>query len=280
MYHDIWIDIEMNDYHLVKAYFENAGNDIEMRNNVGDTPLIHASWKSSSSLIIHYLIDKGANIEAKNSFGQTPLIVSTRGERILVAEILLEHGADPNSSDTSGLTPLMYASCLNNTEAIRMLLESGAKPELRDNEGETAFYMAVKRRSIAVVELLAKPTVSTASYKGISLSAFVPINCEHIWYGKFVNDEHFLKMANDIVSLYLDRAIRDPQFGMEMERDVSGILNGEVDLGRLTETDIRLLKGLWRKLQSIDYTEGINGKTLSDSDDDQHETGSPYDMEL
>lgn len=278
MYHDIWIDIEIGNYHFVKTYFENIGNDIEMRNDIGDTPLIHASWKSSSEQILHYLIDKGANIEARNSFGQTPLIVSTRVERTFITEILLERGADPNSADISGLTALMYASCLGNTEAVRLLLESGAKPELRDNEGETAFYMAVKRRSFAVAEILAKPTVSTASYEGISLSAFIPIESEHIWYGKFVNNKHFLKMTNDMILLYLDRAVRDPQFGMEMERDVSGILSGDIDLGRLTENDFTLLKELRRKLRSIDYTDHTNEHP--DDVDGQHGTGISYDMEL
>lgn len=95
----------------------DAGADVNIPNNRGDTPLIimlsqggsdHCNLNCSFGGIIQKLIDAGADVNACNNIGDTPLLVACKhyvSSKLLT--ILIASGADVNCSNKNGITPLM-----------------------------------------------------------------------------------------------------------------------------------------------------------------------------
>ena len=60
--------------------------------------------------IVKSFLDKGANIEVKNELGATPLIFASAKGQAQVAALLLDARANVNAKTTTGITPLMAAA--------------------------------------------------------------------------------------------------------------------------------------------------------------------------
>ena len=54
------------------AYFLDKGMDINLVDELGDTPL-HWAASNNAEISIQYIIAYGGNIEQRNKLGQTPL---------------------------------------------------------------------------------------------------------------------------------------------------------------------------------------------------------------
>lgn len=81
--------------------------------------------------IIRLLLDAGVDIDIRNNFGDTPLIKTIKEEYIDAIKLLVEYGADVNYADKSGKKPLYYAiNYLKNysekNKIIKLLVEEGA----------------------------------------------------------------------------------------------------------------------------------------------------------
>ncbi|KAI1125954.1 hypothetical protein F5Y10DRAFT_279158 [Nemania abortiva] len=140
-------------YFGLKQLLLASGADIEGKNSMGRTPLMHAIDKGHKT-IIQLLLTKGANIETKNRWGQTPLLFAIRRGREAVIRLFLASGANIEAKDDNGVPPLLYAAKNGHEAAVRLLLENGANTEAKDNNGTTPLLYAAKYGDEVAVRML------------------------------------------------------------------------------------------------------------------------------
>jgi ankyrin repeat protein len=72
-----------------------AGADVNIKNEKGETALMHAAWRGSTNAA-KILIDAGANINACSDEGQTALIYASGYGHSAIVQMLIDIGADVN----------------------------------------------------------------------------------------------------------------------------------------------------------------------------------------
>lgn len=104
---------------------------------------------------VQALISLGVNIEVRNQFGSTPLMHAARMGRGSIVKVLLDSGANVNVRDAKGFTPLYHAAYAGYIDVIKALLSKGADVNAKIN-GETIVSLlargVVAGRSARVVE--------------------------------------------------------------------------------------------------------------------------------
>jgi len=79
------------------------------------------------------------DVNAKDNIGVTPLMHAALTRSFDMVGLLLEAGADQNIQDNEGMTPLMFSAKIRNPVLNDMLVKNGdANGALQDNKGETA----------------------------------------------------------------------------------------------------------------------------------------------
>ena len=77
---------------------------------------------------IRVLIEAGADVNARDLGGMTPLMfASYKSTTSVVVTLLIEAGADVNAKTNGGKTALTYADYKDDTQVIRILKAAGAK---------------------------------------------------------------------------------------------------------------------------------------------------------
>lgn len=170
---------------IVEYLLEN-GAEIEIHNNLGDTPLLNASIHDNSK-IIKQLLDRSAYVNVSNHQGATPLhcavllgsmdctiLLLKNGAELNKAEghgctplhlaalqnhccfieLFLEFGGDLNIVHKNGITPLIIAARNNNHDFAKLLLENGVKVNLIDAAGNSAIHYAIAGGNYSIVKLL------------------------------------------------------------------------------------------------------------------------------
>lgn len=170
----------------------NAGADVNICNNHGDTPLIIACRYYGGSTILKILIAAGADVNYRGRNGVTPLmeVLKTAPDWLYTlseehslqhsetsdcldpfydkqspaaVKILLEAGADVNAKDESGCTPLMYAVKFNTcSRNIVQLLEARAVIDAEDHYGRGVFHHLGERAAEERLKFLPLLTSSAA----------------------------------------------------------------------------------------------------------------------
>ena len=78
----------------------DAGADVDVKNDDGDTPLHRASLLNENLAVIQALMDAGADVHAKDNHGSTPLHAAALGnENLAVIQALMDAGADVHAKD-------------------------------------------------------------------------------------------------------------------------------------------------------------------------------------
>ena len=140
-------------------FFIDKGDDVNIENYFGITPLSYAVTEASSD-VVDLLIKNGAdvNFKSRNKHKSTLLmdtiILNKNSEnKEKIVELLINAGADVNALSSSGGTALSYASLIYNNKGeapykdrsitlrtIELLLEAGANPFLKSVGGALSQY--------------------------------------------------------------------------------------------------------------------------------------------
>ncbi|CAF1041855.1 unnamed protein product [Rotaria sordida] len=107
---------------------------------------IHLASIFGHTAIVAYLIAKGEDINLPDKFGITPLMHAAHGVKSRdPTQILVRLGASINYQNPNNkYTALHYAISSNNLEAIRVLLDAGAKTSIRNANNEDVVDFAAK----------------------------------------------------------------------------------------------------------------------------------------
>ncbi len=90
---------------IAKYLVTEAGAEVDLANDDGNTPLMLAAAAGNLDLVRFY-VEYGANIHHVNNSGETPFFVAAIGGYVDAAIFLVESGADINHVNNDGKTAL------------------------------------------------------------------------------------------------------------------------------------------------------------------------------
>lgn len=110
----------------VPAMLASAGVDVNLQNNLGETPL-HIAARSGLVGVIANLLLAGADPGIRNHAGETPLHLVGGPLPHIAAQVLLLHGARLEDTANDGTSPLDRAKAQGNLLLINMMIQYNAK---------------------------------------------------------------------------------------------------------------------------------------------------------
>lgn len=139
--------IQQNSPKAVKLLLAQAGIDVQVANQAGETALMMAAIKGDAASA-QTLLDRGAKV---NQSGWAPLHYAAAGPEARLVRLLLERAADIDAASPNGSTPLMMASQYGSEESVKLLLDKGADRARRNELGLSAadFARRAGRESLA-----------------------------------------------------------------------------------------------------------------------------------
>lgn len=165
-----------NDLNAVRAFADSGYDILAIRNDDGDTLLMHAV-RNQAVTIVQYLLVIRADVKTTNRYGFTALHIAAFVGNNQLTQMLLQAKADPNAADFKGVTPLIYASLSRNINNVILLLDFKADPNRQTEDGLTALHFAARAGQREVVRLLAargakKELTDKNGYTASMLAAF------------------------------------------------------------------------------------------------------------
>jgi hypothetical protein len=119
------------------------GEDVDLRDANGDTPLMIASAYGHEK-IVKFLLDKGAYQNASSPSGDTPLSLAAFHGYASIVQLLIQRGVDlERRSGNMRATPLHLASRKGHKEVVQLLVAAGANVNALDDEGGSPAFGAV-----------------------------------------------------------------------------------------------------------------------------------------
>lgn len=107
-----FVAVERNCYECAVLLF--PANDVNLKTQSGDTPLIAAAATGNAKLV-QWLISKGVDVELRNELGNTALIVATEHEDMNIVKLLVGEKAKPGRKNKLGISALDVAERKNQT---------------------------------------------------------------------------------------------------------------------------------------------------------------------
>ena len=111
---------------------------------------------SNDTLLLKQWIADGNNLEIRNSKGETPLITATYANHIEMAKLLIEAGADVNAQDKMLNSSFLYAGASGYLNILKLCIKAGADYKVFNRYYGTALIPACERGHTAVVAELLK----------------------------------------------------------------------------------------------------------------------------
>ncbi|MDG2175957.1 MAG: ankyrin repeat domain-containing protein [Gammaproteobacteria bacterium] len=145
----------MGDLDLSRELINAAGEDVNLAEPDGTTPLLWAVYNSSHELV-QLLLEAGADPNVSNNLDISPLLQASRYGSAEMIAALLASGATL-SSTAPGLveSPFMAAARSGSVAAVDVLLEAGANPnETEPVQNQTALMWATAEGHLTMVEHL------------------------------------------------------------------------------------------------------------------------------
>lgn len=149
------IESQKNNYLMIVKTLIAHGADVNLPDNDGTTPFMHAA-KVGSVELMQLLIAAGADMQVRNVHGNTPLHAAVNNFSISleVLRFLLEHGIAIDHQNTAGKTALICAAEDGNINALNQLWLFRPNVMLQDRYGMTACMYAAKRGLLSQIGLL------------------------------------------------------------------------------------------------------------------------------
>ena len=143
---------------LVKLCIE-SGEDLQVRDPIGATPLHFASAFGLSAEIVSLLLEEGADSGAIDKSGSSPLHwaawLNDGPDVSSVIQTLADAQANPNSANKGGLSPIHLAAQWNrNPDAVLALVEVGAELDRPAKGFMPLHYSAIGNEPEVVAALL------------------------------------------------------------------------------------------------------------------------------
>jgi cytohesin len=120
---------------------------------IAEATAIHAIETEDTESLLSSLAD-GAYVNIRNNVGWTPLIYAVvHGDAGAVAQVL-KYGADPNRAENDGWTALHFAAMNGQEENVGLLMKAGARSQMRNLKGDTARDLALAEGFQNIADLL------------------------------------------------------------------------------------------------------------------------------
>jgi len=95
----------------------NAGLNIDLSDNKGNTLLMLASYNNQEETV-SYLLNNDASVDKKNDRGQTPLAGVCFKGYINIVKLLVKNGANIYEDNGLGTTPVTFASIFGHKDIV------------------------------------------------------------------------------------------------------------------------------------------------------------------
>ena len=135
------------------------GASLSLRDKKGRNALHYAIEEDNNDILELLLLtaeEKGETIiNDRDDKGNTPLHLALKGGAREAALLLLSYAyIDVNVVDKEGTTPLMLVVWKEDYQLIEMILDLGADPSISNANGLNAFFTAVDREDMKLIDLL------------------------------------------------------------------------------------------------------------------------------
>jgi ankyrin repeat protein len=152
----LWSASENGNETVVKLLLDTNKAEIESKDTKSRTPLCWAS-RNGHEAVVKLLLNTGrVEVDLKDKYDRTPLSLAAEGGHKAIVKLLLDTGkVDINLKNNVSWTPLSLAT-RNGHEAIFKLLLDSSKVDInsKDRQGRTPLSLATTNGHMAVVELL------------------------------------------------------------------------------------------------------------------------------
>jgi uncharacterized protein len=133
------------------------GTDINLRNNLQETPLICAAFAGDVE-VAKVLVESGADVNAQSLPTRfTALLWAAQKGSADIVRLLVEAGAEVNARDWDENTPLMQAASHSGSPKVAAdLLAAGADISAKNKDGKTALTSAILSKNADIARTLIK----------------------------------------------------------------------------------------------------------------------------
>jgi ankyrin repeat protein len=178
------------------ALIEN-GADVNVRNEVFETPLYHAA-RLGNLEVARMLLSRNAEVDvATIAVKDTPLMMAAVYGHPDIVRLLIVAGADVNAKDWDNRHALIGAARSSSFDAVDQLLTAGAEVNAKAKDGETALAASIGNNSTEVARRLIK---AGADLKNINKHGSNAL--ESCMYGR--NYEMAAELYDEMVAAGLD----------------------------------------------------------------------------
>ncbi|WP_100332974.1 ankyrin repeat domain-containing protein [Bacillus alkalisoli] len=139
------IDAILTGERLTILKLVNSGTDIDIQDEDGRTPLMHAVIENDYE-VAKLLMDNGANIDIQDNISQAAALHFAAQQYALeIAKLMLSKNAIVDTKDKNGNTPLSDAVFYSEGkgEFIKLLLGYGADPHNKNNFAVSPYELAM-----------------------------------------------------------------------------------------------------------------------------------------
>jgi|GEM_PF-2329022 len=126
----------------------DGGADVNAQSRTDHSTALDVASMVGKLEVCKFLMEKGANIDSRDGLGETPLMHAAHCGKHEICVLLVENGADVNATNNGGCTALMYAAKANDIAGCKVLLEKGACAWTKNVGGSTALDFAKHSNSM------------------------------------------------------------------------------------------------------------------------------------